>query len=72
MVTVAFDWKIRILQSNAKSENGRHLLEIRPQSGFQLTKPNPDFMDFLLTIRLGNPKKDLQTIPVNSGFLFAN
>ena len=22
--------------------------------------PNPDFMDFLLTVRLGNPKKDLQ------------
>ena len=22
--------------------------------------PNPDFMDFLFTVRLGNPKKDLQ------------
>ena len=39
---------------------------------FQLRNPNPDFMDFLLTIRLGNPKKDLQTIPVNSELLFAN
>ena len=32
--------------------------EIRPQGGFQLRNPNPDFMDFLCT--LGNPKKDLQ------------
>ena len=49
-----------ILQSNAKSENGFHLREIRPQGGFQLRDPNPDFMDFLFTVRLGNPKKDLQ------------
>ena len=65
----AFDWKIRIyilesgfwiLQSNAKSENGFHLREIRPRDGFQLRNPNPDFMDFLFTVRLRNPKKDLQ------------
>ena len=55
-----FKNRIRILQSNAKSENGFHLREIRPQGGFQLRNPNPDFMDFLFTVRLGNPKKDLQ------------
>ena len=49
-----------ISQSNAKSENRFHLREIRPQGGFQLRNPNPDFMDFLFTVRLGNPKKDLQ------------
>ena len=27
---------------------------------FKLRNPNPDFMNFLFTIRLGNPKKDLQ------------
>ena len=37
-----------------------HLREIRSQGGFQLRNPNPDFMDFLFTVRLGNPKKDLQ------------
>ena len=31
----AFDWEIRISQSNAKSENGFHLREIRPHGGFQ-------------------------------------
>ena len=51
----------RILNSNAKScENRFHLREIRPQGGFQLKNPNPDFMDFLFTVRLGKPKKDLQ------------
>ena len=34
--------------------------EIRPQGGFKLTNPNQDFMDFLCTVQLGNPKKDLQ------------
>ena len=38
----------RVLQSNAKSENGFHLPQIRPYGGFQLRNPNPDFMDFLL------------------------
>ena len=56
----AFDWKIRISQSNAKSENGCHPREIRPQGEFQLRNPNPDFLDFLFTVRLGNPKKDMQ------------
>ena len=50
----------RILQSNAKSENGFHLREIRPRGGFQLKNPHADFMDFIFTVRLGNPKKDLQ------------
>ena len=27
-----------------------------PQGRFQFRNPNPDFMDFLLTVRLGNPK----------------
>ena len=43
-----------------KQENWFHLREIRPQDGFQLRNPNPDFMDFLFTFRLGNPKEDLQ------------
>ena len=56
------DFEIRIsdLQSNAKCENGFHLREIRPQGGFQLGNPITDFMDFLFTFRLGNPKKDSQ------------
>ena len=51
----------RILQSNAKSENGFHLREIRPQGGFQLRNPDPDLIDFFFNVRLGNPKMDLQT-----------
>ena len=43
--------------------NGFHLREIRPQCGFQLRNPNPDFLDFLFTVRFGNPKKDLQNCP---------
>ena len=35
---VKFDWEIWILQWNAKSENGFHLGEIRPQGGFHLRK----------------------------------
>ena len=41
----------RILQS---------IREIRPRGGFQLKNPHADFMDFIFTVRLGNPKKDLQ------------
>ena len=51
---------VRILQSNAKSVFGFHLREIRPQGGFQLRNPNRHFMDFLVTVRLGNPRKGLQ------------
>ena len=56
------DFEIRIadFQSNAKSENGFHLREIRLRGGFQLRNPNLDFMDFLVTVWLGNPKKYLQ------------
>ena len=36
---------------------GFHLREFRPQDGFQLRNPNPDFTDFLFTVQLGNPKK---------------
>ena len=42
-----------------KSENGFHLREIRPQGGFQLRNPNPDFWISLFVVRVGNPKKDL-------------
>ena len=36
--------EFQILQLNAKPENGFHFQEIRPQGGFQLTNPNPDFL----------------------------
>ena len=61
-----------ILQSNAKFVFGFHLREIRPQGGFQFRNPNPDFMDFLLTVRLGNPKKDLQNCSREQRSFFAN
>ena len=60
-----------ILQSNAKFVFGFHLREIRPQGRFQFRNPNPDFMDFLLTVRLGNPKKDLQNCSRQEGSFFA-
>ena len=50
----------RTLQPKAKSENRLRLREVRPHSGFQLRNPNPDFMDLLFTVRLVNPKKNLQ------------
>ena len=34
--------------------------ETRPQGELQLRNPNPDLMDFPFTVRLGNPKNDLQ------------
>ena len=45
---------------NRTRKNGFHLREICPQGGFQLGNPITDFMDFLFTVRLGNPKKDSQ------------
>ena len=60
-----------ILQSNAKFVFGFHLREIRPQGRFQFRNPNPDFMDFLLTVRLGNPKKDLQNCSRQERSFFA-
>ena len=62
----------RVLQSNAKSENGFHLREIRPYGGFQLRNPNPDFMDFLLLFDWEIRKRICKTIIVNCGLLFAN
>ena len=46
--------------------------EIRPQGRFHLRNPNPDLMDFLLTVRLGNPKKDLQNCSRQERSFFAN
>ena len=65
MGNLDLDFEIRIsdFPSNAKSENGFHLLEILFQGGFQLQNPNPDFMIFpSFTVRSGNPKnqRDLQ------------
>ena len=48
---------IKISQSNVKSENGFHLREIRPQSGFQLRNPNPDFLDFPFCRSIGKSEK---------------
>ena len=53
----AFDWEIRISQSNAKSENGFHLREIRPQGGFQLRNPNPDFLHLPFCRSIGKSEK---------------
>ena len=49
------------MQSKAKSENGLHLREIRPQNGFKLRNPNPDFLDFLFTVRLEIRKRICKT-----------
>ena len=49
-----------------------HLREIRSQGGFQLRNPNPDFMDFLFTVRLGNPYKGLQNCSSGQRSFFAN
>ena len=69
------DFKIRIsdfTDPNAKSESEFHLREIRPQGGFQLRNPNPDFMDFLFTVRLENLKKDLEKFSREQWSSFAN
>ena len=52
----AFSFCKKKKKQNKKQENWFHLREIRPQGGFQLRNPNPDFMDFLFTVQLGNPK----------------
>ena len=49
-----------------------HFREIHPQGGFQLRHPNPDFMDFLFTVRLGNPKNNHRTHPIYSCLVFWN
>ena len=60
---VTFDWEIRISDFAIEREIRKRISprrKIRPQDGFQLRNPNPDFMDFLFAVRLRNPKKDLQ------------
>ena len=44
-------------QSNAKSENGFHIREIRSQGGFQLRNLNPDFLDFPFCRSIGKSEK---------------
>ena len=56
------------LRSIGNPDFGFHLQEICPQ----FRNPNPDFMDFLLTVRLGNPKKDLQNCSREQRSFFAN
>ena len=60
------------MQSKTKSKNGFHLREIRPQGGFQLRNPNPDFMDFLFTVRWEIRKRICKTVLVNCGVFFVN
>ena len=62
--TQDLDFKIPILDCSIEREYRSH-------GGFQLRNPNPDFMDFHFTVRLGNRKEDCKTILVNSGLLFA-
>ena len=57
-----FQYKVRSIgksgfKFNAKSENGFHLREIRPQGGFQLRNPNPDFLDFPFCRSIGKSEK---------------
>ena len=59
-------------QSNAKSENGFHLREIRPQGGFQLRNPNSNFLDFPFCRSIEIRKRICKTVLVNSGLLFTN
>ena len=63
------DFEIRILDFAIEREIRR---EIRPQGRFQFRNPNPDFMDLLLTVRLENPKKDLQNCYRQERSFFAN
>ena len=51
---------------------GFHLQEIRPHGRFQLRNPNPDFLDFVFTVRFGNPKKDLQNCSREQRSSFVN
>ena len=48
--------------------------EIRPQGRFQLTNPNPDFMDFLLYCSIGKSERAwiCKNTLLDSGLLFAN
>ena len=62
--TQDLDFEIPILDCSIERE-------YRSQGGFQLRIPNPDFLDFHFTVRLGNRKEDCKTILVNSSLLFA-
>ena len=62
--TQDLDFEIPILDCSIERE-------YRSQGGFQLRNPNPDFLDFHFTVRLGNRKEDCKTTIVNSGLLFA-
>ena len=53
---------VRLGNPNLDFENGFHFWEIRPQGGFQLRNPNPDFMDFLLPFDWGFTKLFLWTV----------
>ena len=61
--TQDLDFEIPILDCSIERE-------YRSQGGFQLRNPNPDFMDFHFTVRVGNRKEDCKTILVNSGLFF--
>ena len=78
---VAFDWGIRIyilksgfriLQSNAKSENGFHIWEIRPEGWISIKKFKSGSHGFPFYRSIGNSKPICKTILVNSGLLFTN
>ena len=63
--------RLGILQSNAKSENGFHGQEIRPQCGFQLKISKSGFRGFpYLPFEWEIRKQICKTVPVNSGIFF--
>ena len=59
---VAFDWEIRISDFAIEREIRKLILPPRnPSLGWiSIKKSKSEFMDFLFTVRLRNPKKDLQ------------
>ena len=55
---VVFDWEIWIMQSNAKSEKGFHLGEIRRHGGFHcLVKSKSGFHGFPFYRSIGKSEK---------------
>ena len=57
---------------NAKSENEFHLREIRPQGGFQLRNPNPDFLDFPFHRSIGKSEKGFEKLSLATAVLHAH
>ena len=56
-----------------KSENGFRLLrEIRPQGGFQLRNPNPDFLDFPFCRSIGKSEKGFEKLSLGTAVLHAH